>query len=39
VRDSLADISAAERAFQFRPVVAIEPGLREYVPWAERAGV
>ena len=39
VRDSVADIGAAARAFGFKPVVAIEPGLREYLAWAERAGV
>ena len=34
VRDSLADISAARKAFGFAPAVQLEPGLREYVAWA-----
>ena len=34
VHDSLADISAAQRAFGFRPVVGLEEGLAEYVAWA-----
>lgn len=33
VRHSLADISAAEAAFGFRPSVALEEGLMEYVSW------
>jgi UDP-glucose 4-epimerase len=34
VRDSLADISAARRAFGFEPVVTIDEGLPEYIRWA-----
>jgi UDP-glucose 4-epimerase len=33
VRDSLADIGAAQRAFGFTPRVAIADGLREYMAW------
>jgi nucleoside-diphosphate-sugar epimerase len=33
VRDSLAAVGAAERAFGFRPSVALEAGMREYVDW------
>jgi UDP-glucose 4-epimerase len=36
VRDSLADISAAQTAFGFRPRVGIEEGLAEYILWAEK---
>jgi UDP-glucose 4-epimerase len=34
VRDSLADISAAERAFGFAPSVGLDAGLRQYMAWA-----
>jgi UDP-glucose 4-epimerase len=34
VRDSLADISAARRAFGFDPAVTIEEGMPEYIRWA-----
>jgi UDP-glucose 4-epimerase len=34
VRDSLADISAAQAAFGFQPSVTIEAGLARYMPWA-----
>ena len=34
VRDSLADISAAGRAFGFVPTVGLDAGLKEYVAWA-----
>ena len=34
VRDSLADISAAQTAFGFQPTVEFEEGLRDYVAWA-----
>jgi UDP-glucose 4-epimerase len=34
VRDSLADISAARRAFGFEPAVTIDEGLPEYIRWA-----
>lgn len=36
VRDSLADISAAMRAFEFAPAVSLEQGLSEYVAWARQ---
>jgi len=39
VRDSLADIGAAQRAFNFQPSVTIETGLKAYLQWAEQAGV
>lgn len=34
VRDSLADISAAQRAFDFSPSVGLDQGLPEYFAWA-----
>ena len=34
VRDSLADIGAARRAFGFDPVVTMDEGLPEYFRWA-----
>ena len=34
VRDSLADISAAQEAFGFKPEVALEEGLKTYMDWA-----
>jgi UDP-glucose 4-epimerase len=34
VRDSLADITSAERAFGYKPAVGLEEGLAEYVRWA-----
>ena len=34
VRDSLADIGAASRAFGFSPGVQMAEGLREYTEWA-----
>lgn len=34
VRDSLADISAARRAFGFEPTVGLDEGLAEYLAWA-----
>jgi UDP-glucose 4-epimerase len=33
VRDSLADIRAAQQAFGFAPAVGMEDGLREYMVW------
>lgn len=36
VRHSLADISAAAAAFGFAPAVALEPGLAEFMAWAQR---
>ena len=39
VRDSLADISAAARAFGYRPSVDLNEGLDEYVQWARAAMV
>jgi len=37
VRDSLADISAARRAFGYEPRVTLEQGLPAYVNWARTA--
>lgn len=34
VRDSLADIAAAGRAFGFAPSVGLDTGLKEYIAWA-----
>jgi UDP-glucose 4-epimerase len=34
VRDSLADIGAARRAFGFEPAVTMDEGLPEYIRWA-----
>jgi UDP-glucose 4-epimerase len=34
VRDSLAHISAARKAFGFEPTVSMEEGLAEYIRWA-----
>jgi UDP-glucose 4-epimerase len=39
VRDSLADIRAAQRAFGFAPSVALEEGLKEYMEWAREERV
>ncbi len=39
VRDSFADVSAAGRAFAYRPGVALDEGLAEYVEWARSAMV
>jgi UDP-glucose 4-epimerase len=36
VRDSLADITAAQAAYGFNPSVALEDGLAEYMIWAKR---
>jgi len=36
VRDSLADISAARRAFGFKPSVDLGDGLRTYCDWARQ---
>ena len=36
VRDSLADISAANKAFGFQPTVTLEAGLKEYMAWARK---
>lgn len=36
VRDSLADISAAARAFGFKPRVSLREGLAEYLRWARK---
>jgi len=36
VRHSLADISAAENAFGYEPVVGLEEGLTEYMAWAKQ---
>jgi UDP-glucose 4-epimerase len=37
VRDSLADVSAAKKAFGFNPSVKLEEGLKEYMDWAKIA--
>jgi UDP-glucose 4-epimerase len=37
VRHSLADISAARASFGFRPTVALEEGIREYLDWVSAA--
>ena len=34
VRDSLADISAARKAFGFEPAVTMDEALPEYIRWA-----
>jgi len=39
VRDSLADISAARRAFGFEPKVSLKEGLKEYIDWAKEEGI
>lgn len=36
VRDSLADISAANEAFGYQPVAEFDQGLAEYLAWAEK---
>ncbi len=38
VRDSLADISKAERLLGYRPIVDLEEGLRTTVEWARTQG-
>lgn len=38
VRHSLADISAAKKAFGYKPTVDIEDGLKEYFAWMRKAG-
>lgn len=37
VRDSLAAVEAARAAFGYRPTVALEEGMREYLEWAASA--
>jgi UDP-glucose 4-epimerase len=39
VRDSLADVSAAKKAFGFNPSVKLENGLKEYMDWAKKENV
>jgi nucleoside-diphosphate-sugar epimerase len=39
VRDSLADISAAQAAFGYRPAIGLEDGLRDYMAWIRREHV
>ena len=39
VRDSLADITAAQAAFGYQPSVRLEDGLREYMDWSRRSMV
>ena len=36
VRHSLADISAARKAFGYQPAVTLEDGLKEYMAWARK---
>ena len=36
VRHSLADISKAQAAFGFSPIVGLEEGLRDYMRWAKQ---
>jgi UDP-glucose 4-epimerase len=36
VRHSLADISAAQAAFGYQPIVSLEDGLVEYMAWARQ---
>jgi UDP-glucose 4-epimerase len=36
VRHSLADITAARKAFGFQPAVTLETGLKEYLHWARK---
>ena len=36
VRHSLADISKAQAAFGFSPIVGLEEGLRDYMQWAKQ---
>jgi UDP-glucose 4-epimerase len=36
VRHSLADISAAAKAFAYNPTVTLEVGLKEYMDWARQ---
>jgi nucleoside-diphosphate-sugar epimerase len=35
VRDSVADISAARKAFGFEPIVSLHEGLKEYMDWVK----
>jgi UDP-glucose 4-epimerase len=37
VLHSLADVSAANKAFGFDPTVTLEVGLKEYMDWARNA--
>ena len=37
VRDSLADITAAKKAFDFNPGISLQQGLKEYFAWAKSA--
>ena len=39
VRHSLADISKAQAAFGFSPIVGLEEGLRDYMRWAKQEAV
>lgn len=36
VRDSLADISAAKKAFGYRPQISLKNGLKQYYQWAKQ---
>ncbi len=35
VRHSLADVTAAGKAFGYKPAVRLEEGLAEYMVWAQ----
>lgn len=37
VRDSLTEISAARRAFGYKPSISLDEGLHEYMEWAKGA--
>lgn len=39
VRDSLADIGAAQKAFTYHPAVDMASGLKEYIEWAKTDAV
>lgn len=39
VRHSLADISAARKAFGFEPTVSLQEGLKEYMDWAKEEAI
>ena len=39
VRHSLADISAARKAFGFEPTVSLQAGLKEYMDWAKEEAI
>ena len=39
VRHSLADISAAKKAFGFEPTISLQEGLKEYMDWAKEEAI